>query len=317
MSTPTASASSSAYSNDCASFFNNIVQPDSFESKKFEINEFVKRVHSTNDKRIVLITSGGTTVPLESRTVRFIDNFSIGTRGATSAEYFLKEGYAVLFLHRQRSLQPFSQRVHKNVLDYLSVTSDDTVAVNPESLQKLLPVVKSFHQYKTSICMVEFTTLAEYLLLLREASISLQVCGSRAMLYLAAAVSDFYIPHCEMPEHKIQSSDGSLQLTLDMTPKMLAPLVKDWVPEAFIVSFKLETDPSILIKKARKALETYHHQLVVANILETRKQVVVIVTRDSEEEIRMTEEQLSSGLEIEEPLIKKLLQYHEAKISDT
>ena len=58
-------------------------------------------------------------------------------------------------------------------------------------------------------------------------------------------------------------------------------------------------------------------QLVVANILETRKQVVVIVTRDSEEEIRMTEEQLSSGLEIEEPLIKKLLQYHEAKISDT
>ena len=71
-------------------------------------------------------------------------------------------------------------------------------SVNPESLQKLLPVVKSFHQYKNSICMVEFTTLAEYLLLLREASISLQVCGSRAMLYLAAAVSDFYIPHCEM-----------------------------------------------------------------------------------------------------------------------
>ena len=31
--------------------------------------------------------SGGTIVPLEARTVRYIDNFSIGTRGATSAEY--------------------------------------------------------------------------------------------------------------------------------------------------------------------------------------------------------------------------------------
>ena len=34
-----------------------------------------------------IFQSGGTTVPLESRTVRFIDNFSVGTRGATSAEY--------------------------------------------------------------------------------------------------------------------------------------------------------------------------------------------------------------------------------------
>ena len=35
----------------------------------------------------ILFKSGGTTVPLESRTVRFIDNFSVGTRGATSTEY--------------------------------------------------------------------------------------------------------------------------------------------------------------------------------------------------------------------------------------
>lgn len=31
--------------------------------------------------------SGGTTVPLESKTVRFIDNFSVGSRGAASTEY--------------------------------------------------------------------------------------------------------------------------------------------------------------------------------------------------------------------------------------
>lgn len=36
--------------------------------------------------------------------------------------------------------------------------------------------------------------------------------GSKAMFYLAAAVSDFYIPAYEMPEHKIQSSNGPLQV---------------------------------------------------------------------------------------------------------
>lgn len=39
---------------------------------------------------IVCVTSGGTTVPLERHCVRFIDNFSGGTRGALSAEFFLE-----------------------------------------------------------------------------------------------------------------------------------------------------------------------------------------------------------------------------------
>lgn len=46
---------------------------------------------------------------METQTVRFIDNFSAGTRGATSAEYFLEQGYAVIFMHRQFSLQPYSR----------------------------------------------------------------------------------------------------------------------------------------------------------------------------------------------------------------
>lgn len=38
------------------------------------------------DCRVVLVTSGGTVVPLERQTVRFLDNFSTGSRGAFSAE---------------------------------------------------------------------------------------------------------------------------------------------------------------------------------------------------------------------------------------
>ena len=61
-------------------------------------------------------------MPLESKTVRFIDNFSIGTRGSASAEYFLDQGYAVIFLHRQRSLLPFHRHVQSNILDHLTIT---------------------------------------------------------------------------------------------------------------------------------------------------------------------------------------------------
>ncbi len=41
------------------------------------------------NSKIVCVTSGGTSVPLEKNTVRSIENFSTGKRGASSAEYSL------------------------------------------------------------------------------------------------------------------------------------------------------------------------------------------------------------------------------------
>merc|ERR1712020_639044 len=101
------------------------------------------------------------------------------------------------------------------------------------------------------------------------------------MLYLAAAVSDFYIPSSEMPEHKIQSSGGAPKLQLQLVPKMLHPLVKYWVPNAYIVSFKLETDSELLETKASKALENYNHHMVIANLLHDRKRKVSIIERST------------------------------------
>ncbi|KAL1334570.1 hypothetical protein AAHE18_11G186100 [Arachis hypogaea] len=59
------------------------------------------------DKRIVCVTYGGTTAPLEQRCVRYVDNFSSGHRGATSTEYFLKARYVVIFLYRREIFQSF------------------------------------------------------------------------------------------------------------------------------------------------------------------------------------------------------------------
>ena len=44
------------------------------------------RAEGGGRRRIVCVTSGGTTVPLEQRCVRYIDNFSSGHRGAASTE---------------------------------------------------------------------------------------------------------------------------------------------------------------------------------------------------------------------------------------
>ena len=41
-------------------------------------------------KNLVVVTSGGTSVPLEKNTVRSVENFSTGNRGALSAENFLR-----------------------------------------------------------------------------------------------------------------------------------------------------------------------------------------------------------------------------------
>ncbi|PVD35953.1 hypothetical protein C0Q70_02922 [Pomacea canaliculata] len=302
-------------STDYDDFFNKTAPPEKFEEKICIINSFVQ-YYKASDQKLVLVTSGGTTVPLESRTVRFIDNFSIGTRGSASAEYFLDHGYAVIFLHRQRSLLPFHRHLQHNMLDCLALQSPETnshIYVNQESTVKLLPILQRYSECQKNrrLCLVSFTSLGDYLHLLRVACQSLRPLCSRAMLYLAAAVSDFYIPSDQMPEHKIQSQgEKPLHLSLELVPKMLKPLVKDWVPDAYVISFKLETDKSILIGKAKKALEQYEHKLVVANVLDTRKKEVILVTKDKEELLALSDEEEHRGMEIEEKLTRKIADLH-------
>lgn len=61
--------------------------PTTAEGLASTVDTFVAQHRS---RPIVCVTSGGTTVPLERKCVRYIDNFSAGTRGAMSTEEFLK-----------------------------------------------------------------------------------------------------------------------------------------------------------------------------------------------------------------------------------
>jgi phosphopantothenate---cysteine ligase (ATP) len=50
-------------------------------------------------------------VPFEKNTVRTLENFSTGRRGALSAEYFLRKGFYVIFLTRDSAFKPFQVHV--------------------------------------------------------------------------------------------------------------------------------------------------------------------------------------------------------------
>lgn len=100
-----------------------------------------------------------------------------------------------------------------------------------------------------------------------------------------------------------------------MVPKILSPLVKDWAPQAFVISFKLETDPHILLEKARRALDTYRHQVVVANVLDSRRGYVVVVTPETQTELILTDEDEKNKVEIEDRIVSNLTSAHQKFIS--
>jgi len=272
-------------------------------------------------RRVVLVTSGGTTVPLETQTVRYIDNFSAGTRGATSAEYFLANGYAVIFLHRQFSLLPYSRHYSHNTrsfLDYME-EKDGQVFVGEQHQDEMLRVLRQYRDVKREgrLLILSYVTITEYLWNLREVAKLMRPLGSKAMFYLAAAVSDFFVPQDRMVEHKIQSNEEflgaegggttkppaartegkSLIIDLEPVPKFLKSLVDGWAPDAMIVSFKLETDPALLVKKAQYSLDKYSHHLVIGNLLMTRKWEVVFVSEmDGEKWIRIPRDRRTKSI---------------------
>lgn len=303
-------------------YFNNYPRPKNLPRHESLARNFIN-YHVESKRRVVLVTSGGTTVPLENQTVRFIDNFSAGTRGATSAEYFLEQDYAVIFLHRQFSLMPYSRHYSHSTncfLDFMeeappspssgSDSNHGPIMVCDEYQDEMREVLRRYRSAKQNnlLLLLPFTTIAEYLFELRSMAKLMRPLGANAMFYLAAAVSDFFIPRDRMAEHKIQSSEVSqsanknessdeiytgendsepprkskkLVVDLDPVPKFLHRLVDGWAPQgSMIVSFKLETDPNLLVYKAQTALQRYSHHLVIGNLLSTRKWEVVFVTPD-------------------------------------
>ena len=300
--------------------------------------------HSAHSRPIALVTSGGTAADLEVHTVRSLENFSTGLRGALSVERLLAKGYAVIHLWRTGSAAPYARALATAGMSGkerlwlpnqgLSVQGfDRMLALNGDNqdddpldglddnddpwLEDLVPssgsnksagsrkkqpvvssgvslnrrladspnvlqAVRDLRRHRDQLLTVPFRTVEEYLGRLEHCARALQPCRSLVLLYLAAAVSDFYVPDDRKATHKLSLDpiNGTMEvgnelvLRLYPVPKVLSALRHEWAPQAFCVSFKLETDPAVLRKKAQKAVDQYGVHMVIGNILETRHQTV-------------------------------------------
>ena len=322
-----------AHLTDEDNYFTTNPKPPYLDELLRETTEFINYQRANGRENIVLVTSGGTTVPLENNTVRFIDNFSAGTRGASSAEQFLFHGYSVIFLHREFSLTPFNRpfihNTETNFLDYFDENGQLSEQYRDIILENKRHYDRFMYQEKR-LLMLPFTTVNQYLWSLK--TIATLMNDNGCLFYLAAAVSDFFVPYSRLPQHKIQSQEanrklnesssesqcnssttveGKLVVNLDPVPKFLRRLVESWATQAMIISFKLETDDKILIHKARQALDRYNHQLVIGNLLQTRNKEVVFVSENNRDGdwIRTGG---GANSNIEELIVQEVVKRHDA-----
>ena len=309
---------------------------------ELELGTFVVK-HASHHRPIALVSSGGTAADLEVNSVRSLDNFSTGLRGAVSAEEFLRRGYAVIHLWRRGSAAPYarvlsqllglSQANHGLSVDSLGKLfsgggdeNDDDYLVQQVLSQEadpwltdsttIRPTTSSDHHQPTNngqlslhrhlfystklqkamkersealkegrLLVVPFRTIEEYLAKLQLSAEALRDSKSLALFYLAAAVSDYYIPREEKSQHKIQSQEGGnemgIRLQLHPVPKTMGLLKHTWAPESYVVGFKLETDTTILRRKAEKSVQKYGCHMVIGNILATRHSKVWILSPPS------------------------------------
>lgn len=206
-----------------------------------DTDELVAFLESASKRNLLvaLITSGGTAVPLEINMVRFLDNFSNGSRGALSAEQFLEHGYAVVFLYRRYSNLPFYRAsITEHWMDMLEPGSLIVRKDPLECYNLLKELSEKREKYSKNLILIPYFSLEEYMSWLEFTCTSLDSFGKRALIYSAAAVSDFYIPSERLSEHKIDSASMELVLNLVPVRKMLGIIRTEWCPNAVLISFK-------------------------------------------------------------------------------
>ena len=259
------------------------------------ISSFISEKLSAQEK-VVLVSSGGTSVPLEKNTVRSLENFSTGTRGALSTEEFLYHGYNVIYLYRKGTKMPFI--VHFNLEDFFNCPSDPKF----EKFKKLS------ENYKSKILYVPYVTMDDYLVLYESISKELSPLGSKSMIFLSAAVSDFIVAPEHLETNKIQTNSKGLTLHLDPAKKEIYKIKEEWATKAFLVTFKLETDKNLLFTKAKNAIKKTKSDYVVANLLQTRYDTVYLIGENEETTINKVSEF------IEKDLVNAITKKHEEYI---
>lgn len=203
------------------------------------------------DKLRVLVTSGGTSVPIDA--VRELTNFSMGTTGAMIAEEFLRRGDLVTYLHTKRARIPFVRELQ---LDPAKDIELELERIRELALlyKKIVPHLKllavgNFDEYRASVAQVLEESLPD-------AVISV------------AAVSDFGVDLSHIDTRsKLASDQGPTKLDLVRLPKIIST-VRRISRGSFLVGFKLEVNvaPDLVVERAYLAMLRSKQDLTVANV---------------------------------------------------
>lgn len=212
----------------------------------------------------ILITSGGTTVAIDP--VRSISNSSTGHFGSAIACAALKAGMNVCYLAAEKAESPFTTMVDVKAVQDISALSATLQAQH-----------EFYLQHQSHYTEHRFQTYDDYAIQLEK----LILQHKPRIVVLAAAVSDYLAANYS--DDKINSRE-SLQIQLQPAPKLIHQ-VKRWLPETFLVGFKLlvnATDEQ-LISAARSSIESNQLDLCVANdLMSIKRQAheIILVKKD-------------------------------------
>ncbi|KAL7668536.1 hypothetical protein ACOME3_009234 [Neoechinorhynchus agilis] len=166
------------------------------------ISEMRKFVQESRNSKLVLVTSGGTKVRLDKPGIRYIENFSTGTRGCNMAMRALMRGFNVVFLYRVGSRCPLKNSIdigdsirRDESSDQYVISSDYVMAVQNE--------LDFIAKYASHLLAIQFEFVDEYLTLLKRATINVHF----DLVCLCAAVSDFYIADDKLASEKVHSEN--------------------------------------------------------------------------------------------------------------
>lgn len=129
---------------------------------EYELKNFLEKIN--NESKIVLITSGGTSVKLEKNTVRSIENFSTGKRGSLCCEEFVKSDYYVIFLYREGSCKPFYNAFDmKDIFEHTQIHDKDNIEFEGKFKEKFLLSQLLYNKCKNKVLYIPYVDIIAYL----------------------------------------------------------------------------------------------------------------------------------------------------------
>uniref|UniRef100_K3WKA7 Fungal lipase-type domain-containing protein n=1 Tax=Globisporangium ultimum (strain ATCC 200006 / CBS 805.95 / DAOM BR144) TaxID=431595 RepID=K3WKA7_GLOUD len=256
-------ADSDAFVDD---FFKKTKQDPTWELERMEtlVNEFISNQLVGNRRGIALVTSGATIVPLDANNDTFVDlSAKIQEhQGPACAEYLLHLGYAVVFLHREDSMQPFTRHFQKYIqngafMSMLRVRDQGLVVEGLDLGQQVRfqNITLLYNDAKDRLLNISFTTVQQYLMLLRVTARAVNAANNRGIVILAATVGKFYVP---TQDHDLaKKKKGEFSVNFVRVPNLIKRVRKEWCPKAFLVTLKHEFQDGQMIEAAHGYIEKY------------------------------------------------------------